>query len=225
MHVGMALAAGIMMGEKPAPVLVNFAFSNSTTAQTSAVVTLPSPIKAGDTLVMQLVTFSGGVTTPSGWTNNGGNGGGGYEIYSKVATGTEGSSIAVSITSGAWNAQVIQVRGGNATNPIQAFAITSSNASASSTQMLPPVSATSRETLYLAFANWQPGSGGAGQSISFNNAMAYQTSNDTAISGGYYSILACACKTLYTPGSAGATTATCSASLTQSISAAMIITP
>jgi len=139
-----AAAAGIVIEE--------YAVAGSTSSVNSASVTLPTTINSGDLLVMQFYgQGTGTVTTPAGWTNEGGritDGSGIGYIFWKEASGSEGSSVTVSKSSYApWSSSVARITGADNANPFDVA--TTTNAGASSTQNLPAITSVTDNCLIL----------------------------------------------------------------------------
>ena len=132
-------------------VIEEYSVAGGTTSVNTASVTLPTTINSGDLLVMMFYgQGTGTVTTPTGWTNEGGritDGTGIGYIFWKSATGSEGSSVTVNKSSYApWSSSVARITGHNAT-PFDVA--TTTNSGASSTQNLPAITSVTDNCLIL----------------------------------------------------------------------------
>lgn len=138
-----AAASGIVIEE--------YSVAGGTTSANTASVTLPTTINSGDLLVMMFYgQGTGTVTTPTGWTNEGGritdSAGIGY-IFWKSATGSEGSSVTVNKSNYApWSSSVARITGASA-SPFDVA--TTTNSGASSTQNLPAITSVTDNCLIL----------------------------------------------------------------------------
>ena len=117
--------------------LVGSAASNG--ISTSASINLPSGYASGDLLLAFLSIASGTPTTPSGWTLQSSEavGAGFAYVYSRVSNGTEGTALAVSLsTSTQWTTLALAYSGTSASAPVNAV-----GAANTTTAVASPVSA------------------------------------------------------------------------------------
>lgn len=140
------LAAIALMTCLVAPAYATFAVvastntSSSAAAQTTAVVALPATIASGDLLIfcMAFGSISISTTTPAGWTqvfnDSIATGGESGSCEYKVASGSEGASVSVTITSSRWSAISWRITGfDSGTAP----AVSTRSSAASATQSPP----------------------------------------------------------------------------------------
>jgi hypothetical protein len=135
-------------------VIEEYSVAGGTTSVNTASVTLPTTINSGDLLVMMFYgRGTGTVTTPTGWTNEGGritdSAGIGY-IFWKSATGSEGSSVTVNKSNYApWSSSVARITGYDGVSASPFDVATTTNSGASSTQNLPAITSVTDNCLIL----------------------------------------------------------------------------
>jgi hypothetical protein len=137
------------------PIVVNSAVSSSASTS-SFVVNLPASLVSGNLLLMGVVTQGGAVTTPSGWTllNSVSSASPYYYLFRKTSTGSEGSTVTVTIAGAGCGAVVYQISGWSGTPAV------GTAASGSGTTPDPPsVTASSSPFLSVSFAAGRYSSG------------------------------------------------------------------
>jgi hypothetical protein len=108
------------------PVVESVATGGNATPTSPLSVPLPSGISSGDLLIVFVSNGSSRTaTTPTGWTLVAGtsNSGGFYRVYQRIADGTEGSTLSVTLSNTAnFNSVAFRISGHNATTPVNVSA-------------------------------------------------------------------------------------------------------